>query len=291
MVARSGGVWFVSRRIEWSPWAAIEMSKEDVGQSAPGIEPPTVDGRVAPRVPRKEAAGDLNVRGQSAVAAAAPALACSLPARSLACCWGCFAVLFCFAFRCAVYRLFCGWAPLAERAAAGGSRRCRAEPTGLSSLVCARAQVLASASGGGEGGSAAEGQVLQPRPPVDGGPVPPPQGPKKVMNPHDKKLRQLIWDCWTRIIDDADCSNDLSGLNSTAALPTLNLICDATGVKGNNRVAFCRRWIGRKMENPELDLTGKDPGEKKARKPRAKITKKQRDAVAQAAAKVLRPPQ
>ncbi len=74
--------------------------------------------------------------------------------------------------------------------------------------------------------------------------MPPPQGPKKVMNPHDKKLRQLIWDCWTRIIDDADCSNDLSGLNSTAALPTLNLICDATGVKGNNRVAFCRRWIG-----------------------------------------------
>ena len=190
----------------------------------------------------------------------------------------------------AVDRLFCGVGAVSGTGA-GPSRRCRAEESGLSLLLwCVRSQVLASASGGGEGGSAAEGQVLQPRPPVDGGPAPPPQGPKKVMNPHDKKLRQLIWDCWTRIIDDADCSNDLSGLNSTAALPTLNLICDATGIKGNNRVAFCRRWIGRKLENPGLDLTGKDPGEKKARKPRAKITKKQRDAVAQAAAKVLRPP-
>jgi hypothetical protein len=154
--------------------------------------------------------------------------------------------------------------------------------------VRACVQVLASASGGGEGGGGAEGQILRPSPPTEGDK--PTQGPKKVMNPHDKQLRQLIWECWTRIIDDADCSNDLSGLNSTAALPTLNLICDATGIKGNNRVAFCRRWIGRKLENPGLDLTGKDPGEKKARKPRAKITKKQRDAVAQAAAKVLRPP-
>jgi hypothetical protein len=77
---------------------------------------------------------------------------------------------------------------------------------------------------------------------------------------HDVHLRQLVWDCWERTIDGSECSNDLRGLRSDAALPLLTLICEATGVGGKSKFAFCRRWIGRKIQDPEYDLTRNSSG-------------------------------
>ena len=97
----------------------------------------------------------------------------------------------------------------------------------------------------------------------DGGPAEPllePAAKKRRSNAgaqHPAAVREAVWTGWQRAMAQHPelADNQVKSLHSKEAIPLLKVIGAGQFLNPKNMLAQCRDWIGRKLKDPDCDLT------------------------------------
>ena len=80
---------------------------------------------------------------------------------------------------------------------------------------------------------------------------------------HDTAVRQLVWDVWQRCVGRNKALGGERGLRSKPGTTELQAICRLLQPPGGPlrcQVQWCRRWISRKIQDPDFNLGGNASG-------------------------------